>query len=106
MRVVLLQLTWCIVTALYGCKMHLWLGQHVLILVSLVLSGLLVLRGLLLLRVRLLRRRRRRALLLGRAKDNNAYCALGPFLRFSVESFGIDDVRHLMGADQRFLEQF
>ena len=49
MRVVLLQLTRRIVTALYGCVMHLWLGQHVLILVSLVLSGLLVLRGLLLL---------------------------------------------------------
>lgn len=33
------------------------------------------------------------ALLLGRAKDNNASCALGPFIRLFDETFGIDDVR-------------
>jgi fumarylacetoacetate (FAA) hydrolase family protein len=36
----------------------------------------------------------RSALLLGRAKDNNASCALGPFIRLFDASFGIDDVRH------------
>lgn len=35
----------------------------------------------------------RSALLLGRAKDNNASCALGPFIRLFDASFGIDDVR-------------
>ncbi len=35
----------------------------------------------------------RSALLLGRAKDNNASAALGPFLRLFDETFGIDDVR-------------
>lgn len=35
----------------------------------------------------------RSALLLGRAKDNNASCALGPFLRFFDETFSLDDVR-------------
>lgn len=35
----------------------------------------------------------RSALLLGRAKDNNASCALGPFLRLFDESFTLDDVR-------------
>ena len=35
----------------------------------------------------------RSALLLGRAKDNNASCALGPFIRLFDQSFGIDDVR-------------
>ncbi len=35
----------------------------------------------------------RSALLLGRAKDNNASCAIGPFLRLFDEQFGIDDVR-------------
>ena len=35
----------------------------------------------------------RSALLLGRAKDNNASCAVGPFLRLFDEHFGIDDVR-------------
>jgi fumarylacetoacetate (FAA) hydrolase family protein len=35
----------------------------------------------------------RSALLLGRAKDNNASCAIGPFLRLFDESFGIDEVR-------------
>lgn len=35
----------------------------------------------------------RSALLLGRAKDNNASCAIGPFLRLFDEHFGIDDIR-------------
>jgi fumarylacetoacetate (FAA) hydrolase family protein len=35
----------------------------------------------------------RSALLLGKAKDNNASCALGPFLRFFDETFSLDDVR-------------
>ncbi|MES2956812.1 MAG: fumarylacetoacetate hydrolase family protein [Pseudomonadota bacterium] len=38
----------------------------------------------------------RSALLLGKAKDNNASCAIGPFIRLFDEHFGIDDVR---GAD-------
>ncbi|MDF8356429.1 fumarylacetoacetate hydrolase family protein [Ensifer adhaerens] len=36
----------------------------------------------------------RSALLLGKAKDNNASCALGPFIRLFDESYTIDDVRH------------
>jgi len=35
----------------------------------------------------------RSALLLSKAKDNNASCALGPFIRFFDESFSLDDVR-------------
>lgn len=35
----------------------------------------------------------RSALLLGKAKDNNASCAIGPFIRLFDEGFGIDDVR-------------
>ena len=35
----------------------------------------------------------RSALLLGRAKDNNASCAVGPFLRLFDAGFGLDDVR-------------
>jgi fumarylacetoacetate (FAA) hydrolase family protein len=35
----------------------------------------------------------RSALLLGKAKDNNAACALGPFIRLFDESFSLDDVR-------------
>ncbi len=35
----------------------------------------------------------RSALLLGRAKDNNASCAIGPFLRLFDAGFGLDDVR-------------
>lgn len=35
----------------------------------------------------------RSALLLGRAKDNNASCALGPFLRLFDDTFGLSDVR-------------
>ena len=37
----------------------------------------------------------RSALLLGKAKDNNASAALGPFLRLFDAHFGIDDVRAL-----------
>jgi len=35
----------------------------------------------------------RSALLLGKAKDNNASCAIGPFVRLFDESFSLDDVR-------------
>ncbi|SPH17215.1 hypothetical protein DEA8626_00731 [Defluviimonas aquaemixtae] len=35
----------------------------------------------------------RSALLLGKAKDNNASCAIGPFLRLFDTGFGLDDVR-------------
>jgi fumarylacetoacetate (FAA) hydrolase family protein len=35
----------------------------------------------------------RSALLLGKAKDNNASCAIGPFVRLFDEHYGIDDVR-------------
>jgi fumarylacetoacetate (FAA) hydrolase family protein len=35
----------------------------------------------------------RSALLLGKAKDNNASCAIGPFIRLFDEHFGIDDAR-------------
>ena len=35
----------------------------------------------------------RSALLLGKAKDNNASCALGPFVRLFDDGFSIDDVR-------------
>ncbi len=35
----------------------------------------------------------RSALLLGKAKDNNASCAIGPFIRLFDASFGLDDVR-------------
>jgi len=35
----------------------------------------------------------RSALLLGKAKDNNASCAIGPFIRLFDAGFGIDDVR-------------
>lgn len=36
----------------------------------------------------------RSALLLGKAKDNNASCSVGPFLRLFDASYGIDDVRN------------
>ncbi|MEI3854955.1 MULTISPECIES: fumarylacetoacetate hydrolase family protein [Ensifer] len=36
----------------------------------------------------------RSALLLGKAKDNNASCSLGPFIRLFDESYSIDDVRN------------
>ncbi|MCC5995872.1 MAG: fumarylacetoacetate hydrolase family protein [Oceanicaulis sp.] len=35
----------------------------------------------------------RSALLLGKAKDNNASCALGPFIRLLDQTFTLDDVR-------------
>ena len=35
----------------------------------------------------------RSALLLSKAKDNNASCAIGPFIRLFDDSFGMDDVR-------------
>ncbi|HET7883264.1 MAG TPA: fumarylacetoacetate hydrolase family protein [Acetobacteraceae bacterium] len=35
----------------------------------------------------------RSALLLGKAKDNNASCAIGPFLRFFDAHFRLDDIR-------------
>ena len=37
----------------------------------------------------------RSALLLGKCKDNNASCALGPFLRFFDAGFALDDVRRM-----------
>jgi len=40
----------------------------------------------------------RSALLLGKAKDNNASCAIGPLLRLFDESFSMDDIR---GMDVR-----
>ncbi|MEM9523704.1 MAG: fumarylacetoacetate hydrolase family protein [Pseudomonadota bacterium] len=47
----------------------------------------------------------RSALLLGKAKDNNASCAIGPMLRLFDESFGLTDIRQadlrltVMGED-------
>jgi fumarylacetoacetate (FAA) hydrolase family protein len=35
----------------------------------------------------------RSALLLSKAKDNNASCAIGPFIRLFDQSFGMDDLR-------------
>jgi fumarylacetoacetate (FAA) hydrolase family protein len=35
----------------------------------------------------------RSALLLGKAKDNNASCAIGPFMRLFDDGFSLDDVR-------------
>lgn len=37
----------------------------------------------------------RSALLLGKAKDNNASCAIGPFIRLFDSSFGLDDVKRM-----------
>ncbi|RWP96684.1 fumarylacetoacetate hydrolase family protein [Mesorhizobium sp.] len=37
----------------------------------------------------------RSALLLGKAKDNNASCAIGPFLRLFDDDFTLDDVRNM-----------
>jgi fumarylacetoacetate (FAA) hydrolase family protein len=48
----------------------------------------------------------RSALLLSKAKDNNASCAIGPFIRLFDESFTLDDVRaaeltlSVVGTDQ------
>jgi fumarylacetoacetate (FAA) hydrolase family protein len=36
----------------------------------------------------------RSALLLGKAKDNNASCAIGPFIRLFDDDFTLDDIRH------------
>ena len=47
----------------------------------------------------------RSALLLGKAKDNNASCAIGPFIRLFDQHFSMDDVRgsdlalHIEGPD-------
>lgn len=47
----------------------------------------------------------RSALLLSKAKDNNASCALGPFIRLFDETFTLDDIRncdvelHIKGVD-------
>jgi fumarylacetoacetate (FAA) hydrolase family protein len=52
----------------------------------------------------------RSALLLGKAKDNNASCAMGPFVRLFDAGFGLDDVREAVvslrieGLDQFVLE--
>ena len=52
----------------------------------------------------------RSALLLGKAKDNNASCAIGPFIRVFDQSFGLDDVRQSVitvrvdGPDQFVLD--
>ena len=52
----------------------------------------------------------RSALLLGKAKDNNASCAVGPFIRLFDDSFSIDDVRgavvelEIVGEDNYRLE--
>src|SRR5262249_3698280 len=37
----------------------------------------------------------RSALLLSKAKDNNASCAIGPFIRFFDETFSLDHVRRM-----------
>src|SRR5207248_1487860 len=37
----------------------------------------------------------RSALLLGKAKDNNASCAIGPFIRLCDERFSIQDIRNI-----------
>jgi fumarylacetoacetate (FAA) hydrolase family protein len=47
----------------------------------------------------------RSALLLGKAKDNNASCSIGPFIRLFDSSFGMNDIRktivhlHVRGPD-------
>ena len=51
----------------------------------------------------------RSALLLGKAKDNNASCSIGPFIRLFDNSFSIDDVRNaevrlaIEGSDDAFV---
>ena len=53
----------------------------------------------------------RSALLLGKAKDNNASCSLGPFIRLFDDHFDIDSVRNcqvslrIEGEDDNFLLQ-
>jgi len=44
----------------------------------------------------------RSALLLGKAKDNNASCALGPFIRLLDNSLGLDDIRQARIILHRF----
>jgi fumarylacetoacetate (FAA) hydrolase family protein len=52
----------------------------------------------------------RSALLLSKAKDNNASCAIGPFVRLFDDSFTLDDVRkaqihlHVEGSDKYVVE--
>jgi fumarylacetoacetate (FAA) hydrolase family protein len=52
----------------------------------------------------------RSALLLSKAKDNNASCAIGPFVRLFDSSFALDDVRtaeiqlHVQGEDRFIVE--
>jgi fumarylacetoacetate (FAA) hydrolase family protein len=52
----------------------------------------------------------RSALLLGKAKDNNGSCAVGPFIRLIDATFGMDDIRraevslHIVGEDGFTLE--
>jgi fumarylacetoacetate (FAA) hydrolase family protein len=52
----------------------------------------------------------RSALLLSKAKDNNASCAIGPFIRLFDETFSLDDVRQaeltlkVTGTDQFIME--
>jgi fumarylacetoacetate (FAA) hydrolase family protein len=52
----------------------------------------------------------RSALLLSKAKDNNASCAIGPFVRLFDDTFSLDDVRnadvavHVQGEDQFTVE--
>ncbi|NKB57123.1 MAG: fumarylacetoacetate hydrolase [Alphaproteobacteria bacterium] len=52
----------------------------------------------------------RSALLLSKAKDNNASCAIGPFIRLLDDNFGLDDIRSaeltltVAGDDQFRLE--
>lgn len=49
----------------------------------------------------------RSALLLGRAKDNNASAALGPFIRLLDETYSLDDVRRAeLRVEVRGLDQF
>lgn len=53
----------------------------------------------------------RSALLLGKAKDNNASCAIGPFIRLFDSHFGMDDIRgaeltqEIAGADGFALQE-
>jgi len=53
----------------------------------------------------------RSALLLGKAKDNNASCSLGPFIRLLDDSFTIQDLREqelqlqILGEDNFMLEE-
>jgi fumarylacetoacetate (FAA) hydrolase family protein len=49
----------------------------------------------------------RSALLLSKAKDNNASCAIGPFVRLFDETFSLDDVRNAeVRLDVQGLDQF